>query len=92
MNYLSRERYCSLRASPAARRCCAWLKIDGEDVKLTQGGDMSAAHTSGAIDTPINRRGCCYRCTAGKNNWFNPEALKFERSRNFVYQVRTHAC
>ena len=53
---------------------------------LTQGGDCSAAHSASGIDSPVCRKGCCFRCCARKGDWFDLERLKHCRRRNFAYQ------
>ena len=55
---------------------------------VTGSGDCAAAHAGGAIDSPVARYGCCFRCTLGKADWINWKKCKGARRRNFVYQVR----
>ena len=47
---------------------------------------MTAAHAGFAMDSPINRKGCCFRCLLEKCDWFNADKVKTARRRNFVYQ------
>ena len=63
-------------------------KADGtsESCTLSQGGDCAAAHSGGAIDSPVNRAGVCFRCTAKKKDWFNLDVIKKSPRRNFAYQ------
>jgi hypothetical protein len=55
-------------------------------VRISQGGDMAAAHAGFAMDSPVNRKGCCFRCCLEKCDWFNVHKVKTARRRNFVYQ------
>ena len=36
------------------------------ECKLTQGGDMAAAHTACAIESPVFKEGCFLRCLLPK--------------------------
>eukprot|EP00966_Prymnesium_polylepis_P325148 7381131-Prymnesium_polylepis.1 len=69
------------------------LAFEFTRVRCTGTGDCAAAHAGGAIDTPVNRKGCCFRCTLEKADWINEDKCKNARRRNFVYQARppTHA-
>jgi len=68
--------------------CVEVPKADGtsESCTLSQGGDCAAAHSGGAIDSPVNRAGVCFRCTAKKKDWFNLDVIKKSPRRNFAYQ------
>ena len=67
---------------------CLEVPIDGvnTNLRISQGGDMAAAHAGYGLDSPICQHGCCFRCTLGKCDWFDPEKTKTARRRNFVYQ------
>ena len=64
------------------------LAFEFTRVRCTGTGDCAAAHAGGAIDTPVNRKGCCFRCTLEKTDWINEDKCKHARRRNFVYQAR----
>ena len=57
-----------------------------EECALTQSGDCAAAHAGGAIDSPVNRKGCCFRCLLRKPDWIVAGKCATACKRNFVYQ------
>lgn len=59
---------------------------DEQEVELTTAGDRAAAHAAGAIDTPVCRHGCCFRCCLPKSKWFDVAAINRAWRRNFAYQ------
>ena len=49
---------------------------------------FAAANASGAIDTPVSRRGACFFCDLEKDHWLDAHKCATARKRTFVYQVR----
>ena len=58
--------------------------------RVTGSGDCAAAHAGGAMDSPVNRTGCCFRCLEPKKNWIDTEKCDLANKRGFVYQVHSN--
>eukprot|EP00965_Chrysotila_dentata_P185134 6111737-Pleurochrysis_carterae.AAC.1 len=54
---------------------------------LFAGGDMAAAHSGWAMDSPIARYGCCFYCPLGKPSWFDSGKCASVARRNLVFET-----
>lgn len=53
---------------------------------LCSGGDLASAHAWSGLDSPIARYGCCFRCLAPKNMWFDEHVCPKAVRRNWFFQ------
>eukprot|EP00965_Chrysotila_dentata_P045048 1496284-Pleurochrysis_carterae.AAC.1 len=71
----SRVRLPRLHGADGGAACgeCAIEQV----VSLGAGGDMAAAHSGWALDSPAQRLPrCCFYCTLGKQKWFDAAACE----------------
>eukprot|EP00965_Chrysotila_dentata_P250466 6209467-Pleurochrysis_carterae.AAC.2 len=60
-------------------QCSNYMLLPSEDSEtndehdLFAGGDMAAANSGWALDSPVARYGCCLYCPLSKPNWFDSE-------------------